>query len=425
MKPLTVAVQYPSFGPQHPPRLRAIVQSAPHQHCRVVAMEMFARDSDYEWGPVEIDRENFERYTVMDCESAVGRRQRNALKKAVCRALDDIRPDVLVVNGWGHRESRISLGWCRQRRCKIVMLSDSVRDNVPRYFWKEICKKWLLRNIQAGFAAGRPQARYLNYLGIPLEGIFYPGSTVVDNDYWARQKQRVVKEKAALRMQYGLPERFFLCVARFVDLKNIPFLIQSYAAYRALAGQAAIGLVLCGSGPEEERINKVIKDLKLKEVYLMGFRQVDELPVFYGLADCFIFPSSRFECWGLVVNEAMASGLPVIASSMAGCTEDLVIDGVNGFVFDPEDESRLARLMFKITRDPQVSAQMGRASEKIIAGHSPEIGAVNLWRAVQAALGQTTGVIATPESLTPPRTRAHLDPVLQRSQKVSTCPFQY
>lgn len=387
MNKLTVAVQYPSFGPQHPPRLRAIVHSAPNANCRVVAMEMFSRDSDYEWDPVHTGKETFERYTVMDCESAVGRKNRSTLKKAVFKALDNICPDVLVVNGWGHIESRFSLNWCREKKCRIVMLSDSVRDNVPRYFWKEIYKKWLLRDIRAGFAAGTPQARYLNYLGIPLEGIFHPGSTVVDNDYWAEKKQEVVKEKDKLRIQYGLPKRFFLCVARFIDFKNIPFLIRSYAAYRSLAGKQAIGLVLCGSGPQEGEIIKAINDLNLKEVYLMGFRQLGELPVFYGLADCFIFPSSRFEPWGLVVNEAMASGLPILASSMTGCAEDLVLDGINGFVFDPDDESGLARMMFKITQDRHNLAHKGKASEKIIADYSLKVGAKNFWQAVQTAFG--------------------------------------
>jgi len=387
MEKLTIAVQYPSFGPQHPPRLRAIVRSAPDVNCRVVAMEMFAKDSDYEWDPVLIGKETFERYTVMDCESAVGRRNRSILKKTVFKALDDIRPDVLVVNGWGHRESRISLAWCRKEKCKIVMLSDSVKDNVPRYFWKEMYKKWLLRSIQAGFAAGTPQARYLNHLGIPLEGIFYPGSTVVDNEYWTEKKQQVAKDKEKLRLLYSLPERFFLCVARFVDFKNIPFLVRSYAAYRSLAGKQAIGLVLCGSGPQEGKIIKTIKDFNLKEVYLVGFRQASELPVFYGLADCFIFPSSRFEPWGLVVNEAMASGLPILASSMTGCAEDLVHDDANGYVFDPEDANGLAHIMFKIAQDQHTLAQKGRESEKIIADHSPEAGAKNLWKAVQTALG--------------------------------------
>ena len=387
MEKLTIAVQYPSFGPQHPPRLRAIARFAPNSNCRVVAMEMFAKDSDYEWDPVVLEKETFERYTVMDCESAVGRRNRSILKRAVFKALDNIRPDVLVVNGWGHRESRISLAWCRKVKCRIVMLSDSVRDNVPRCFWKEMYKKWLLRSIQAGFAAGTPQARYLNHLGIPLEGIFYPGSTVVDNEYWTEKKQQVVKNKEKLRLLYGLPERFFLCVARFVDFKNIPFLIRSYAAYRSLAGKQAIGLVLCGSGPQKGNIIKTIKDFNLKEVYLAGFRQVSELPVFYGLADCFIFPSSRFEPWGLVVNEAMASGLPIIASSMTGCAEDLVHDDANGYVFDPEDENGLADIMFKTTRNQHTLTQKGRASEKIISAHSPEAGAKNLWKAVQTALG--------------------------------------
>ena len=383
---LTVAIQYPSFGPQHPARLEAIVKAAPYPDVRVVAMEMFCKDSDYQWRPVTTSATSYVRHTVMDCESAVGRRKGLALRRAVCRALDEIRPDVLVVNGLGHRESQMSLRWCRRNGCRMVMLMDGVRENRRRTWWKEAYKRLLLRGIRAGFAAGTPHARYLAHLGVPKEGIFHPGSCVVDNAYWAEQARRVRQEAEAVRVRLGLTRRYFLCIARFIPLKNIPFLIRAYAQYRALAGPDAFGLVVCGSGPEEARILSTIRDTGVEGVHLAGWRQVDELPSFYALAGCFILASSEFECWGLVVNEAMASGLPVLLSRMVGSAEDLVQEGRNGYTFDPSDGEDLAQSMLKISQDEATRLAMGRESQRIIEGHSLEVGAASLWRSVAAAL---------------------------------------
>jgi 1,2-diacylglycerol 3-alpha-glucosyltransferase len=390
MKPFTVAIQYFSFGPHHVSRLEAISEAAPHASTRVVGMEMFSKDSDYEWRPIPGRGTTFTRHTVMDCESEAGRSQPRALREAVLKALEEIRPDVLVVAGWGFLESRISLRWCRRNKCPIVMLNDNPRDNVQRTWWKEVAKRWLLRGIKAGFVAGSPQARYLERLGIPKAGIFQPGSCVVDNAYWASACERVRQDANAIRSRLDLPEKYFLCVARFIPCKNIPFLVRAYARYRKLAGSEAWGLVLCGSGPEEAAMRKAIHESGASDVHFAGFRQVDELPNYYGLAECFVLPSSVYEAWGMVVNEAMASGLPVLVSDMVGSAEDLVHDGRNGYIFDPSDEQKLAKFMLHLGRDDSVRQAMGIASRQIIEGHSLEVGAANFWRAVDAARMQNS-----------------------------------
>ena len=84
------------------------------------------------------------------------------------------------------------------------------------------------------------------------------------------------------------------------------------------------------------------------------------------------------------MNEAMASGLSVLVSDKCGCAEDLVQEGVNGYTFDPRDESGLAKLMLRM-HDADERRRMGRESLRIIAGHTLEIGADNLWKAVGAA----------------------------------------
>ena len=107
-------------------------------------------------------------------------------------------------------------------------------------------------------------------------------------------------------------------------------------------------------------------------VLLPGFKQYPDLPAYYGLAGAFIHPS-RTEPWGLVVNEAMASGLPVLVSNRCGCARELVSHGDNGFQFDPTDVAAAAGYMMQIAHDHQQRlAAMGQASRNRIGQWGPD-----------------------------------------------------
>jgi glycosyltransferase involved in cell wall biosynthesis len=114
----------------------------------------------------------------------------------------------------------------------------------------------------------------------------------------------------------------------------------------------------------------------IERVRLPGFKQYDDLPAFYGLAAAFI-QASTTEQWGLVVNEATASGLPVLVSERCGCAPDLVTNGINGITFDPYDIEGMIARMLQISGDKCDLAAMGQASRQIIRGWSPETFATN------------------------------------------------
>jgi glycosyltransferase involved in cell wall biosynthesis len=121
-------------------------------------------------------------------------------------------------------------------------------------------------------------------------------------------------------------------------------------------------------------------------VFFPGFRQIEELPRFYAHAGAFVHASTT-EQWGLVVNEAMACGLPVIVSNRCGCAADLVQEGVNGYTFDPYNVEQLAQLMHRLTEAPKHRlSEMGDASRAIIADWGPERFASGLKQAVECAL---------------------------------------
>ena len=181
---------------------------------------------------------------------------------------------------------------------------------------------------------------------------------------------------------YGLPENYFLASARFIEKKNLPRLIRAYGEYRKLcrasvsdAETSQVGapwdLVLLGDGPLRETLNTQLSTLNLQaHVHLPGFKQYDELPVYYALAKAFVHASTT-EQWGLVVNEAVASGLPVIVSDRCGCVPELV--NGNGFTFDPFDEQQLVeRLSQMASLSDDERKSMSDASYRISANFAPE-----------------------------------------------------
>src|SRR2546430_4911373 len=191
---------------------------------------------------------------------------------------------------------------------------------------------------------------------MPRDRIFI-GYDVVDNGYFARRASELRTSNFEIRKKHGLPENYFLASARFIEKKNLPSLIRAYGEYRQrssdfakatadreVGGQpsevtAPCDLVLLGDGPLRETLNSQLSTLNLhRHVHLPGFKQYDELPVYYALAKAFVHASTT-EQWGLVANEAIASGLPVIVSDRCGCVPELV--NGNGFTFDPFDEQEL------------------------------------------------------------------------------------
>lgn len=278
----------------------------------------------------------------------------------------EIRPDVVAVSGYGVPGMwKIILG-CWWRRIPVILYSDSKEDDAPRVWWKESVKKLLLRLCSSALVAGTPHAAYLCKLGFPREKIFTPYD-VVDVAYFAEEADRI--RRSAVRDR-DLPGRYFLAVARFVPTKNLPALVNAYALYREECRKQempAWSLVLLGDGPLRSEILASITEKKLADwVHLPGFRQYPAMPTYFAQAEAFIH-ASVVEQWGLVVNEAMASSLPILLSAQCGCACDLLREGENGFGFDPRNVEAMAAAMMKMQLlSEEKRRQMGaRAHERV------------------------------------------------------------
>ncbi len=389
-KETRVAVLFQRLGPYHHARLNAAGRLM-----SVWGVEACVTEDTYAWDKVE-GANAFTRVTLTDHYSG-DRRWERELQQKTWRTLDEIKPQVVLVNGWSSPEALSALWWCGKTGVPAVVMSETTAWDMERKWHKELIKRRLLKLCSASLVGGRAHADYLNQLGMERTKIFF-GYDVVDNDYFAARAKEVRDHESAIRSQHGLPEKYFLASARFIEKKNLKCLIEAYARYRELAGKGENGrptaelwdLVLLGDGPLKSDLQDLIANRSLQpSVHLPGFKQYAELPTYYALARTFIH-ASTIEQWGLVVNEALASGLPVLVSNRCGCAADLVQAGRNGYCFDPCNVEALAQLMWKLSDPAFPLSEFGSASRQIAEQFDASEFAKGLSGAVTWALSNPT-----------------------------------
>lgn len=403
-------VLFERLGPYHHARL-----AAAGKILGVAAIETCGMDDVYQWRKVD-GAVGFERVTLFPRQER-GRRWNRLVRQAARRALQQLRPHCIVVPGWSFPNALAAICWAVQNGVPLVLMSESQASDELRSWHKEYVKRQLVKSFSAAVVGGKPHADYLIQLGLSPGCLFF-GYDAVDNRYFTDSRHRYPSAGLKELLGDGLKRNYLLSSGRFVEKKNFLRLISAYARYRALilsglssespASLLPWALVLLGDGPLRDALSSEIKRQNVQgHVFMPGFKQYEELPTFYGSSHCFVHPSTT-EQWGLVVNEAMASGLPVLVSNRCGCAPDLVQEGVNGFTFDPYDVEGMARLMLKMTlMEHSRREEMGRKSQEIIADWGPERFAQGLRSAVDIALNN-------PLPRVPVSTRALLHMLLWR-----------
>lgn len=303
------------------------------------------------------------------------------LSYQLIKTLAQLNPESIALCGYHRPENLLVLLWAKLTGRRTVLLSETKQDDYARHPQRERFKGWLVNQFDGYLVGGTPHRQYLTALGADPERV-YEGYDVVDNQFFATHAQEARTQGNRLRLELGLPEHYFLVVCRFVPKKNLRMLLTAYQEYQK-QHPAGWGLVLCGGGPQEDELRTMVTQQKILGVLFAGYVSGQRLGHYYGLADCFIHPST-LEQWGLVVNEAMAAGLPVLVSQTCGCAADLIEEGDNGFTFDPQDPETLTSLMLWMTAEQPRLASMGQTSQKIIQRFAPVTFAQNLVLAVSA-----------------------------------------
>jgi glycosyltransferase involved in cell wall biosynthesis len=228
---------------------------------------------------------------------------------------------------------------------------------------------------------GRSAFDYLQTQDIDDQSLFV-APNAVDNKRFADAAESVRKQATVRRDQLGLPPRYFLFVGRLVREKGIFELLKAYAKLDAQMRQE-IGLVMVGDGPCREQLQLATAGISPGTVVFPGFVHREQLGDYYGLAEAFVLPTYT-DTWGMVVNEAMACGLPVIVSRSAGCAADLVRDQRNGILVRSKDVDSLEAAMKRLGGDCELRQAMRGNSKRLILDYSPEKWATSVVEAFHA-----------------------------------------
>ncbi len=308
----------------------------------------------------------------------------------VFRLLAGAAYDVLWIHGYGHATAWAAVLAARLAGKPVLLRDDATlldRRSWPRRVAKELPLRWLAR-CASGLYVGSNNRRYLERYGFPGQRLFY-APHAVDNRFFQREAARLAPRKAELQRRFGLPEgRPVVLFCGKLSPEKEPLTLLR--AFRRVRRRLPAGLLFAGDGPLRGEVEALAAREAIDGVRIAGFLNQSEIGEAYAAADVLVLPSAR-ETWGLVVNEAMCFGLPVVVSDRVGCAADLVHHGRNGYVFPAGDDAALAGALEPLLASAERRRTFGLASRQIIEEFSIERAADGVVRAAAAVAGARAG----------------------------------
>jgi glycosyltransferase involved in cell wall biosynthesis len=257
----------------------------------------------------------------------------------------------VIVGGWNQPAFWLAALYARVRRVPLVVWVESTgRDERTSAAPLEALKRAIVHSAAAFLVPGSAAAAYVRALGGTKVAI---APNAVELGIFRDRADELRAGRDGVRADEGLEGCVFLCVSRLSREKGVDILV------RAMRDVAAT-LVVVGDGPDAE----LVESLAGENVRLLGRRERDELPRWYTAADAFVLPS-RSETWGIVLNEAAAAGLPLVASEAAGGGWDLIEEGVNGYRVPAGDAGALASALSRVAADADWRANAAARSREL------------------------------------------------------------
>ncbi len=281
--------------------------------------------------------------------------------------------DALWIHGYAHHANLRALVIAKRLGLKTLLRGESHLSSHQRSSTKEWIRHRILPkifNAIDGFLAiGTLNREYYLHYGVSPKKIFSM-PYAVDNEFFQKKIVTMSSRREMFREELGLDpgHAVILFVSKFQRRKRPLDLLKAYSRL-LVETKTEIPtpyLLFVGAGEESSKMTEVVRKQGLTHVKIIGFKNQTELPRFYDLCDVFVLPS-EYEPWGLVINEVMNAGKPVLVSDKVGAGTDLVKDGVNGYVVKVGDISTLAKRLFEVVTHPELANQMGAESKRRIS----------------------------------------------------------
>lgn len=278
-------------------------------------------------------------------------------KKKIFQELNLISPDIILAGAIAFPSGAAAVDWAKRNNKAVVIFDDSKLDDVPRSFLVNQVKKIIYSNVDAILCPAEDWLNTFKYWGFKEDAVFY-GEDVVDNSFWAEK---------GINGESFLPDKFILSVGRQIKRKNFDTIIKSFIAFHEQVPNSELELVLVGEGPERKKLEDIANGSIKNKIHFLPFQSPENLRKIYHQA-CFFILASYSEQWGLVVNEAMATGLPVVVSKQLGCASSLVQDKKNGFIVNAYSSQDFVTVYHKINNLKEKELiQMSEKSTEIIS----------------------------------------------------------
>ena len=284
------------------------------------------------------------------------------------------KPSVLIIYGWNAFSNWQAVWFATRRKIPFFIYGENspnqeiLKKNFLQLFRKPLLR-FLFRKAAGCFYIGEENRKFYEYFGASSEKMFFIPYAVDNKRFMSGSRSQDANRKL-LKQTLGISEDavVVLFVGKLTKKKKPLDLLR---AYNLLATHhPLIHLIFVGNGPLRSSLERYSSEHNLKNVHFVGFKNQTELPLYYATSDVFVLPSGTGETWGLVVNEAMCLGLPIIVSDVVGCGPDLVYHGRNGYIFPVGDTEELARVLFGLIKDQSLRKKFGEESSKIIKNYS-------------------------------------------------------
>ncbi len=301
--------------------------------------------------------------------------------------LRKFRPEAICICGYHYAATWEVLFYSHYFQKRTILwagstLSSGSFHNSLTDWYKQLVIPRFDAYITYGTAA---QEQILHYGANPEKIVL--GCNTVDVKFFMSEA-----EKFRMQMDKIFLERFppknILYVGDLIPRKGIDVLIRAFEKIQ-LIRDGNTGLIIVGGGPERRNLISYVERHRIRNIFFENFVQKRDIVKYYAAADVFVLPSYK-EVWGLVVNEAMSCGLPVVCSRYAGATRDLVVEGKNGFSFDPYDLDELVTKILQILDDDGKRKEMGIESLRIILQRNIDYYANSILQAIMLSVKDTS-----------------------------------
>jgi 1,2-diacylglycerol 3-alpha-glucosyltransferase len=384
-----IAIIWQRFLPYHIARIIQANKRLRGLGFRLTAIEVASQDATYGFPKGRSDNQ-LESICCFQGESYHYHTAKEVYNK-VLELLNDVTPDIVFAPAIAFPEGIAALAYRIKSGARSVVMDDAWEHTDRKGFVVQSIKRIIYKNADAAFIPAASHLHYYRKLGFVKDRIVL-GVDVVDNDYFSSQVRRVQLNESEIREGRQLPLRYFLFVGRFLRCKGLETLLEAYEEYRKEKNGGIWNLILVGTGDSFDAL--YLRYNRVPGVCFAGGQFGDDLCEFYGLARILIVPSYS-ESWGLVVNEAMASGLPVIVSTGCGAAKTLVQEGENGWTFEPGNSKQLTQLMLLASSlSGDVLERMGQKSQSIVADWSLDRFADGILKAIKIPRRQPAGLIS-------------------------------